>query len=335
MLDTQQLFAAAIQQHASDIHIEPYAKHTRIRLRQDGILVEYALLSPDDATRLTAQIKLLAHLNIAEKRLPQDGRIKLSKPSPVDIRINTCPTIYGEKMVLRLQNHSVNDLSLSTLGLNIAQEKYVKEKLSEPQGLILATGPTGSGKTKTLDAALHYLNTNDKNISTVEDPVEIILPNINQINIHPAIGLDFAACLRSLLRQDPDIIMIGEIRDAETARIAMHAAQTGHLVLSTLHCQHAEEALLRLQSLGITSEQLTTSLSLILSQRLIRKLSANGYSGRTGIFELATPIANQLPLKCYDPVNTNLKQAVQEKIASHITDKKEMIRTLGASYCNA
>lgn len=335
MLNTQQLFDIAIEQCASDIHIEPYAKHTRIRLRQDGILVEYAVLSLDDATRLTAQIKLLAHLNIAEKRLPQDGRITLSENQCIDLRINTCPTIHGEKMVIRLQNHSLIPFSLSSLGLNQVQETYLKKKLAEPHGLILATGPTGSGKTKTLYSALQYLNTTDKNISTVEDPIEIMLPNINQVNIHPAIGLDFSVVLRTLLRQDPDVIMIGEIRDSETARIAMHAAQTGHLVLSTLHCQSTQETLIRLQALGVSANQLSTSLSLIMSQRLVRTLTPEGYKGRTGIFEFAAPLANQLSLTCYDPANTSIKQSAQEKIDLRITDNREVIRVLGASYCNA
>lgn len=267
-----ELFANAINNSISDIHIEPFEHHCRIRFRRDGLLHEAASLPPHLSTQIIARLKIMAELNIAEKRLPQDGRIKTFHHNKIDIRINTCPTLFGEKIVLRLPSCNQASLNIQTLGTTEQQTAQLLHSLSKPQGLILVTGPTGSGKTMTLYSALQHLNTIEKNISTIEDPVEIQLDNINQINIRPHIGLNFATALRTLLRQDPDIIMLGEIRDHETAIIAVQAAETGHLVLSTLHTNSAIESLSRLHSLGISPYHLIHSTSLIIAQRLVRKL---------------------------------------------------------------
>lgn len=294
----------AIQQNASDIHIELYADYCRIRYRRDGLLYEITRIPLELAIRFMTRLKVIAKLNISERRLPQDGRFHLHG---IDIRINTCPTLFGEKIVLRLLHANQLTLDLNDLGFSDTQKKLFLTQISKPNGLILVTGPTGCGKTVTLYSALSYLNQIDKNISTVEDPIEIQLNGINQVSIQPKIGLDFATVLRSLLRQDPDIIMIGEIRDKETAEIAVQAAHTGHLVLSTLHTNNAIEAITRLTSMGINPYNIISSISLIIAQRLVRKLCNNckipqedigtvyrashckqclqGYKGRTGIYE--------------------------------------------------
>lgn len=259
----------AHQQSASDIHIEPYEKICRIRYRQDGILHKIADIPINLASRLVTRLKVMAQLDISERRLPQDGRFQLHS---LDIRISTCPTLFGEKIVLRILDANKASLKIDDLGFTDQQKNLFIDKISQPQGLILVTGPTGSGKTVTLYSALQYLNTPDKNISTVEDPIEIQLNGINQVQINPKINLHFATALRTFLRQDPDIIMVGEIRDTETAEIAMHAAQTGHLVLSTLHTNSAIETLTRLQAMGAASYNIISSLSLIIAQRLLRKL---------------------------------------------------------------
>lgn len=265
------LIQDAIIKRTSDIHIEPFKNHCRIRFRCDGILYQAASLPSQLASRMITRLKVMANLNIAERRLPQDGRIDLTNETKIYIRINCCPTLFGEKIVLRLLQTSL-DLDLNQLGLSSTQEQLFLSSLNKPQGLILVTGPTGSGKTMTLYSALHYLNRIEKNISSVEDPIEIELSGINQVNIHPNIGLDWSITLRALLRQDPDILMLGEIRDKETALIAMEAAQTGHLVLSTLHTNSAAETLVRLQTMGVPKELIINSLSLIIAQRLVRKL---------------------------------------------------------------
>lgn len=259
----------ALQQYASDIHIEHYEKNCRIRYRQDGILYEIAEIPINLAARLVTRLKVMGKLDISERRLPQDGRFQLHQ---IDIRINTCPTLFGEKVVLRLLDSKKVSLDINELGLNEIQKKQFLNKISEPQGLILVTGPTGSGKTVTLYSALHHLNMPDKNISTVEDPVEIQLKGINQVNINPKINLHFATALRTFLRQDPDIIMVGEIRDLETAEIAIQASQTGHLVLSTLHTNSAAEAITRFQTMGVAPYNIINSISIIIAQRLVRKL---------------------------------------------------------------
>lgn len=312
----------AIIKKISDIHLEPYADYSRIRFRRDGLLYEVATLPPLFATQVATRLKVMALLNIAERRLPQDGRIEYLDRShtqhenKIDIRINTCPTIFGEKIVLRILDGERMNLSMDALGMTETQKNLFSTKLSQPQGLILVTGPTGSGKTVTLYTALHYLHRIEKNIITVEDPVEIELSGINQVNINPKIGLTFAEALHAFLRQDPDIIMIGEIRDSDTAEIALQAAQTGHLVLSTLHTNSAAETITRLKSMGVATYNLISSISLIMAQRLLRKLCNHckqpdpfslpqniaaactlyrhsgcehchaGFNGRIGIFEL-------------------------------------------------
>ena len=259
----------AFQQSVSDIHIESYENICRIRYRQHGILFPVHEIPLPLASRIVTRLKVMAKLNIAEKRLPQDGRFQLNT---IDIRINTCPALFGEKVVLRLLNSNHMHLDIDALGLTEQQQKLFMHAISQPQGMLLVTGPTGSGKTVTLYSALNYLNKSEKNISTVEDPIEIRLAGINQVNINPKIGLDFSTVLRAFLRQDPDIIMVGEIRDAETASIAIQASQTGHLVLSTLHTNSAAETITRLRAMGIPSYNVAESVSLIIAQRLIRKL---------------------------------------------------------------
>lgn len=266
-----QLIQDAIDKTISDIHIEPYEHTCRIRFRRDGMLYEAATLPSSIAAQVSSRLKVLANLNIAEKRLPQDGRLQYRALHKIDIRINTCPTLFGEKIVLRLLNKQHLDLDIHQLGFSCKEKALFLEKLAEPQGLILVTGPTGSGKTTTLYSALHHLNHVTKNIISIEDPVEIDLNGINQVNINPKIGLDFPSALRSLLRQDPDVIMIGEIRDTETAEIATQAAMTGHLVLSTLHTNSAFETIMRLQSM-VNKVNFINAISLIIAQRLVRAL---------------------------------------------------------------
>lgn len=263
------LILHARQQSASDIHIEPFEKCCRIRYRQDGILYLISEIPLHLAIRLATRLKVMAKLNIAERRLPQDGRFHCHQ---TDIRMNTCPTLFGEKIVLRLLDTNKSTLDISQLGFTEKQHTLFIDKISQPQGLILVTGPTGSGKTTTLYSALQYLNHSEKNISSAEDPIEIQINGINQVAINPKINFDYATALRSFLRQDPDILMVGEIRDYETADIAIQAAQTGHLVLSTLHTNSAVETLSRLQLIGIPIYNLINSISLIVAQRLIRKL---------------------------------------------------------------
>src|SRR5688572_20605240 len=264
----------AIKKGASDIHFEPYEKHFRIRLRQDGVLTEIARPPVALAMKVSARLKVMARLDIAERRIPQDGRIKLklSKNRAIDFRVNTCPTLYGEKVVCRLLDPSSAQLGIDALGYEEHQKEIYLENLAKPYGMILVTGPTGSGKTVSLYTGLNILNTMDRNISTAEDPCEINVPGINQVNVNPKVGLTFAAALRAFLRQDPDIIMVGEIRDLETAEIAIKAAQTGHLVLSTLHTNDAPKTLTRLVDMGVKPYAIATSVSLIIAQRLARKL---------------------------------------------------------------
>ena len=267
----------AIKKGASDIHFEPYEKHFRIRLRQDGVLTEIARPPVALAMKVSARLKVMARLDIAERRIPQDGRIKmkLSKNRAIDFRVNTCPTLYGEKVVCRLLDPSSAQLGIDALGYEEEQKKIYLANLAKPYGMILVTGPTGSGKTVSLYTGLNILNTADRNISTAEDPAEINMPGINQVNVNPKVGLTFAAALRAFLRQDPDIIMVGEIRDLETAEIAIKAAQTGHLVLSTLHTNDAPKTLTRLVDMGVKPYAIASSVSLIIAQRLARRLCGN------------------------------------------------------------
>jgi type IV pilus assembly protein PilB len=267
----------AIKKGASDIHFEPYEKTYRIRLRLDGYLKEIATPPVQLATKLSARIKVMSRLDIAERRIPQDGRIKMriSKTRAIDFRVSTCPTLFGEKIVARILDPSSAMLGIDALGYEAAQKELYMKALAQPHGMILVTGPTGSGKTVSLYTGLNILNKEDTNISTAEDPAEINLPGVNQVNVNPKVGLTFASALRAFLRQDPDVIMVGEIRDLETAEIAIKAAQTGHLVLSTLHTNDAPKTLTRLVDMGVKPYAIATSVSLIIAQRLARKLCSN------------------------------------------------------------
>jgi len=324
----------AINSGASDIHFEPYEKNYRIRFRQDGMLYEKGAPPNNLASRLTARIKVMARLNIAERRVPQDGRIKLalSKNRAIDFRVNTCPTLYGEKVVLRILDSSAAKIGIESLGFEEQQRTDFVSAIKKPYGMILVTGPTGSGKTVTLYTALNMLNEPEVNISTAEDPVEIQVAGINQVNVNPKTGLTFAEALRAFLRQDPDIVMVGEIRDLETAEIAVKAAQTGHLVLSTLHTNDAPQTLTRLANMGVPPFNIASSVNLIIAQRLARRLCehckqpedvpsstllsegfseeevrqgvtvfkpvgcdkcTNGYKGRVGLFEVM-PVSEEM-----------------------------------------
>jgi type IV pilus assembly protein PilB len=326
----------AIQKGASDIHFEPYEHTFRVRLRIDGELREIAsgaqLKGWSD--RIIARVKVMSRMDIAERRVPQDGRIKLavSKTRAIDFRVNSCPTLFGEKIVLRILDPSSAKLGIDALGYEPEQKKLYLDALKKPYGMILVTGPTGSGKTVSLYTGLNILNTEDRNISTAEDPAEINMPGINQVNVNPKAGLTFANALRAFLRQDPDVIMVGEIRDLETAEIAIKAAQTGHLVLSTLHTNDAPQTLTRLANMGVPAYNIASSVNLIIAQRLARKLCPackaevkvpreellregfkpqdvdkgmriykavgceqcnNGYKGRTGIYQVM-PISEEM-----------------------------------------
>jgi type IV pilus assembly protein PilB len=267
----------AINKGASDIHIEPYEKSFRIRFRQDGVLLEVASPPQSMATRLISRVKVMSKMDIAERRVPQDGRIKMaiSKKRAIDFRVNSCPTLFGEKVVLRILDPSSAKLGIDALGYEEDQKQLYLDCLNKPYGMILVTGPTGSGKTVSLYTGLNILNTPDRNISTCEDPVEINLAGINQCNMNPKAGLTFASALRAFLRQDPDIIMVGEIRDLETAEIAIKAAQTGHMVMSTLHTNDAPQTLSRLANMGVPPYNIASSVNLIIAQRLARRLCSN------------------------------------------------------------
>jgi type IV pilus assembly protein PilB len=268
------LLLDAIKKGASDIHLEPYEKNFRIRFRTDGILHEVASPPISIAARIISRIKVMARMDIAERRVPQDGRIKMviSKHRAIDFRANTCPTLFGEKVVLRILDPTSAQIGIEKLGFEPDQEKLFLEAIHKPYGMVLVTGPTGSGKTVTLYTGLNILNSIERNISTAEDPVEITVEGINQVNVNIKAGLTFASALRAFLRQDPDIIMVGEIRDLETAEIAVKAAQTGHLVLSTLHTNDAPQTLNRLMQMGIEPFNIVSAVNLIMAQRLARRL---------------------------------------------------------------
>ena len=297
----------ALDSRASDIHIEAGISGTLVRLRVDGLLHEHAHHPPELHERLITRIKILARLDIAEKRLPQDGRLTIgrdfSKPD-IDCRVSLLPTLYGEKAVIRILPNRIEELALDQLGLLSEQLAIFKNALGQTHGLILVTGPTGSGKTRTLYSCLQTLNQTHRNVCSVEDPIEIRLPGINQVSYHPRAGLDFSIIIRALLRQDPDVIMIGEIRDKASAELAIQAAQTGHLVLSTLHTRNARGALARLHALGIDREAIESCIRSISSQRLVRRIctycqnkvsasselcrlcNGTGYFGRLGVHEV-------------------------------------------------
>lgn len=312
----KQILNDAIHRQASDIHCEPLAENYRIRMRIDGLLHEITIAPSSLTNSITTRLKVLAECDISEKRLPQDGRFTFTTPDGKtrDCRLSSCPTLFGEKIVIRLLDSTKKLLNMEELGLNESDQLLFLKALSQPQGLILVTGPTGSGKTITLYTALQYLNRTTHNISTIEEPVEIQLPGINQVNIQEKSGLTFATALRAFLRQDPDIIMVGEIRDKETADIAIRAAQTGHLVLSTLHTNSAPDTVIRLLNMGIAPINVATSIRLIIAQRLARKCCDfcrdnsqpgchycfGGYQGRTAIFSLL-------------PISKNLSQLIMDQ----------------------
>ncbi|WP_263082002.1 type IV-A pilus assembly ATPase PilB [Endozoicomonas sp. Mp262] len=268
------MLLSAIKGGSSDLHFEPYEKAYRVRFRTDGVLHEVTRPPIELSQKISSRLKIMSQMDISERRVPQDGRIKLklSKNRAIDFRVNTCPTLWGEKIVLRILDPSSAKMGIDMLGYEEDQKAMYIEALEQPQGMILVTGPTGSGKTVSLYTGLNILNTPERNISTAEDPVEINLEGINQVNVNPKQGMDFAQALRAFLRQDPDIIMVGEIRDLETANIAIKAAQTGHMVMSTLHTNSAPETLTRLQNMGVPSFNIATSVSLIIAQRLARRL---------------------------------------------------------------
>lgn len=365
------LLREALLQKASDIHIEPDQHHLRIRLRKDGILMTLATYPRDHGPAMIARLKVLSQLDIAERRLPQDGRFQI--PSDIsdlrfDCRISTCPTLFGEKAAIRILDPRQMQLGLDALGYTPAQKTCFLSALSRPQGLILVTGPTGSGKTVSLYSALHWLNKPSVNIATVEDPVEIYLPGINQVPIHPRIGLTFAVALRAFLRQDPDILMVGEIRDVETAEMSLKAAQTGHLVLSTLHTNSAVDTIVRLQQMEIAPYHIASALTLIIAQRLVRRLCVHcrivdplytagyraheagcyacqsGYQGRYGIFEMLpiTPAIQALIIQKATPAEitahaltqgfTSLHMAGQSLVDQGMTSMAELHRVLGGAH---
>jgi len=264
----------AIKRGASDIHFEPYETAYRVRFRMDGMLRAVASPPVKLSPRISSRLKVMSGLDIAERRVPQDGRIKLnlSKTKAIDFRVSTCPTLFGEKIVLRILDAAAAKMGIEKLGYEDDQRKLFVDAIDKPYGMVLVTGPTGSGKTVSLYTALNILNTEGRNISTVEDPVEIRLPGVNQVQQNVKRGMTFAAALRAFLRQDPDVIMVGEIRDLETAEIAIKAAQTGHMVLSTLHTNDASQTISRLMNMGIAPYNITSSVTLVIAQRLARRL---------------------------------------------------------------
>ena len=336
------VLSEAIKSNASDIHIEPYEKNLSIRFRVDGILKE--ILSPSSriASLLNARIKVMANLDIAEKRVPQDGRISLKLGEKwVDLRVSTLPSNYGERIVLRLLDKSEAKFNLDDLGMPAGQKEVFTKSLSQNNGIILVTGPTGSGKTTTLYAGLNLLNDQSRNILTVEDPIEYAVDGIGQTQVNNKVGMTFAAGLRAILRQDPDVVMVGEIRDKETAEIAIQASLTGHLVLSTIHTNDTLGAITRLIDMGVEPYLLASSLRTIISQRLVRKLSSDGetYSGRQGIFEILDIDQNVKELinddfaekkvrDIIDPQHDFLEESGQKLIQEGVTTLEEVRRVL-------
>ena len=281
------VLAEAIKDGASDIHIEPYEEYLSIRFRVDGILKEKLKPSSRVSSLLNARIKIMSNLDIAERRVPQDGRMSLKLGEKwVDIRVSTLPSSYGERIVLRLLDKAEASLDLKELGMNDQIMQNYLDQLKNTSGIILVTGPTGSGKTTTLYSGLSYLNDNTRNILTVEDPIEYALNGIGQTQVNQKVGMSFSKGLRAILRQDPDVVMVGEIRDKETAETAIQASLTGHLVLSTVHTNGAVGAITRLYDMGVEPYLLASTLKLVIAQRLVRKLDEkNEFSGRTGIYE--------------------------------------------------
>ena len=303
-----------ITRGASDIHIEPYEKAYRVRYRQDGILQEVATPPLALANRIAARVKILSRLDIAERRVPQDGRIKmrLSKNRAIDFRVSTLPTMYGEKIVLRILDPTSATLGVEKLGFEEIQKKLFLEAVKRPYGMVLVTGPTGSGKTVSLYTAVNILNTDDRNISTAEDPVEINMTGINQVQINERAGMNFSTALRAFLRQDPDVILVGEIRDLETAEIAIKAAQTGHMVLSTLHTNSAPATLTRLVNMGVPPFNIASAVNLIVAQRLARRLCNS----------------------CKQPLKLPKEALLKAGFRANEVDKLTIFSPSGCSQCN-
>ena len=336
------LFKTCVTQQVSDIHIEPRQDRLVIRLRIDGVLHLYKTLSHHFSQRILSRIKLLAKLDISESRLPQDGQFSFTTAlsDTLDFRVSTLPTNYGEKAVLRLQKNKPTHFDFSDLGFNTNQKKLLLNALQQPQGLILVTGPTGSGKSITLYSALSHLNQTEKHILTAEDPIEIEIDGLIQTQVNPNIQLDFSRLLRTFLRQDPDVIMLGEIRDKESAKMALSAAQTGHLVLSTLHTNDALSAVERLTQLGIQEYEIKNALLLVIAQRLVRKICRQcvgkgcshcyqGYKGRIGVYQFLSRSAKEFEKQtaCLD--FPTLFESAKEKIANQQTNLAEVERVLG------
>jgi type IV pilus assembly protein PilB len=312
----------AIELGASDIHLEPREEYLRVRYRVDGLLQDAPTVHKSKQAALISRVKVLVNLDIAESRLPQDGRTNLKiEKKVVDLRVSTTPTLHGEKVVIRLLNRQQAGLNLEALGMEPEQLGLYRNIIAKRNGIILVTGPTGSGKTTTLYATLSELNSKDVNILTIEDPVEYQLPGINQIQVNPKAGLTFARGLRSFLRQDPDIIMVGEIRDLETAKVALQAALTGHLVFSTLHTNDAPSAITRLVDMGIDRYLVEATVIGVVAQRLARKISPQGYKGRMGIYELMLGTSPQKGMK-------TLRDNGIRKIKDGITSQEELARVI-------
>lgn len=353
-----QIFENALKYHASDIHLEPQPSCLQVRFRIDGVLQPQMPIARNLANRVISRLKLLAKLDISETRLPQDGRFhfKTTFSDILDFRLSTLPTNLGEKAVLRLQQNKPVQLSFAELGMNEKQCQSFQQALAQPQGLILVTGPTGSGKSISLYTALQFLNQADKHIMTAEDPIEIELEGIIQTQVNTLIGLDFSRLLRTFLRQDPDVIMLGEIRDEESAAMALRAAQTGHLVLSTLHTNDAYSAISRLQQLGIKSHEIESSLLLVIAQRLVRKCCLKchehfhsselkcgqisdsfcdcyqGYQGRIGVYQFLQPRHLSQQNTQYQTDFATLYQSALEKVTLGLTDLREIERVLGKEH---
>lgn len=346
------IFENALQQNASDIHLEPQRDAFQIRFRVDGVLQLQNSLVLSLASRVISRLKLLAKLDISETRLPQDGRFQFKThfSDVLDFRLSTLTTHWGEKAVLRLQQNKPVNFSFAELGMTEKQQAHIEQALRQPQGLILVTGPTGSGKSISLYTALSWLNASEKHILTAEDPIEIEVEGIIQTQVNTQIGLDFSRLLRTFLRQDPDVIMLGEIRDEESAAMALRAAQTGHLVLSTLHTNDAKSAISRLQQLGIQSHEIENSLLLVIAQRLVRKTCTQcggkftaqpchcyqGYAGRIGVYQFLHPVKSNP--EHHDVKNIHyqldfltLRESAMEKVERGITDEAEVNRVLGVA----
>jgi len=308
-----QMLLSAIKKGASDLHFEPYEKSYRVRFRVDGILQTAAKPPIGLGPKMSARLKVMSNLDISERRVPQDGRIKLkiSKTKAIDFRVNTLPTLFGEKIVMRILDPSSAKMGIDALGYELIQKEMYLKALDKPQGMILVTGPTGSGKTVSLYTGINILNQEGINISTAEDPVEINLEGINQVNVNTKVGLDFSSALRSFLRQDPDIIMVGEIRDLETASIAIKAAQTGHMVMSTLHTNSAAETITRMLNMGVPSFNLATTINLIIAQRLARRLCS----------------------KCKQPADLSEDLLLKEGFSNELAKTATMFKPQGCDSC--